>query len=231
MKEPISGKVSAVLLAMILGACASGTSGTSDVTGGSGFLRDYSSLQESQDAHGKTIRAWVSPKLTPANYDAILLDPLIFYPEPQPSEQVSAATLKQVLAYSNDTLKRSVSQKFKVVDRAGPGVLRMRAAFTGVAAEGEGLKPYQYVPIAFVATMAKRAATGGPPQRAFIVVEVEGTDSVTGELLGQRVRVGTGEQLAKVGDQNVMTLDTLKPLLDELAAAAFPELARYVKPK
>ena len=144
---------------------------------------------------------------------------------------MSAATLKQVLAYSNDTLKRSVSQKFKVVDRAGPGVLRMRAAFTGVAAEGEGLKPYQYVPIAFVATMAKRAATGGPPQRAFIVVEVEGTDSVTGELLGQRVRVGTGEQLAKVGDQNVMTLDTLKPLLDELAAGAFPELARYVKPK
>ncbi len=46
---------------------------------------------ETKDAQGKTIRAWVSPKLTPANYDAILLDPLVFYPEPRPSEQVSAA--------------------------------------------------------------------------------------------------------------------------------------------
>ena len=172
----------------------------------------------------------MSPKLTPANYDAILIDPLVFYPEPRPSRQVSAETLQQMLAYSNDTYKRALSQRFRVVDRAGPGVLRIRVAFSGVAAQGEGLKPYQYVPIAFVATMAARAATG-TPQRAFIVSEVEGTDSVTGELLGMRVRVGTGERLARVAGQQVITLDTVKPLLDELAAGAFPELAKYVKAK
>ena len=226
MKKSIARKLGVVLLAVILGACAIGA----DVTEGSGFLRDYSSLQENKDAGGKTIRVWVSPKLTPANYDAILLEPLVFYPEPRPTEQVSAETLQQILTYSNDTFKRLVSQQFKVVDRAGPGVLRIRAAFSGVAAQGEGLKPYQYVPIAFVATMAARAATG-TPQRAFIVFEVEGTDSVTGELLGQRVRVGTGERLAKVAGQRVITLDTVKPLLDEMEAVAFPELARYVKAK
>jgi hypothetical protein len=63
------------------------------------------------------------------------------------------------------------------------------------------------------------------------VSEVEGTDSVTGELLGMRVRVGTGERLAQVTGQQVITLDTVKPLLDDLAAGAFPELARYVKAK
>ena len=83
MKKSIAGKVGVVLLAAILGACATGT----DVTEGSGFLRDYSNLLETEDAQGRTIRAWVSPKLTPANYDAILLDPLVFYPEPRPSEQ------------------------------------------------------------------------------------------------------------------------------------------------
>ena len=66
-----------------------------------------------------------------------------------------------MLAYSNDVLKRTLSQRFNVVDRAGPGVLRLRVGFSGVAAQGEGLKPYQYVPIAFVATMATRAAKGG----------------------------------------------------------------------
>jgi hypothetical protein len=109
-------------------------------------------------------------------------------------------------------------------------VLRIRAAFTSSATQEEGLKPYQYVPMAFVATMATRAATG-TPQQAFVVIEVEGTDSVTGELLGQRVRVGTGKRLAKVAGQEVVTLDTVKPLLDELASAAFPELSQYVKPK
>jgi hypothetical protein len=35
-------------------------------------------------------------------------------------------------------------------------VLRIRAAFTGIAAQGEHLKPYQYLPLAFVATITAR---------------------------------------------------------------------------
>jgi hypothetical protein len=229
MKKSIVDRLCVVLLAAILGACASGPS-NQNVAQGSGFLRDYSSMAVTTDTQGKTIRTWANPKLTPANYNAILFDPLVFYPEPKPSEQVSAETLQQLLAYTNETLKRSLSQRFKVVDRPGPGVVRIRAAFTSVAAQGEGLKPYQYVPMAFVASMAIRTATG-TPQRAFIVIEVEVTDSVTGELLGERVRVGTGERLSKVAGQQVITLDAVKPLLDEMADAAFPELAKYVKPK
>lgn len=228
MNTLIARMAGVALLGVVVGGCATG--GDVKEIEGSGFLRDYSSLRDIQDAQGRASRAWVSPKLTPANYDALLVDPLAFYPEPRPSEQVSAETLQQILAYSNDALKRSLSERFKLVDRAGPRVLRVRVAFTGVAAREEGLKPYQYVPMAFVATMATRAATGAP-QRAFIVVESEGTDSVTGELLGQRVRVGTGERLAKVAGQHVITLDTVKPLLDELAAGVFPELAKYVKAK
>jgi Protein of unknown function (DUF3313). len=234
MKKSFSGKVGVVLVAVILGACAgglgSGSGSEASVAENSGFLRDYSRLTETKDNEGRTIRTWVSPKLTAANYNAILLDPLIFYPEPRPNDQVSAETLQQILAYSNDTLKRSLSQRFRMVDRPGPGVLHLRVGFTSVASQGEGLKPYQYVPMAFVATMALRTATG-TPQRAFIVIEAEGTDSVTGELLGERVRIGTGERLAQVAGQPVMTLDTLKPFLDDLAGSAFPELAQYVKPR
>lgn len=228
MRKSMTGKGSVVLLTVILGACASG-SGVKP-TEDSGFLTDYSNLQDQKDAQGKTIREWVSPKLTPANYGAIVLDPLVFHPEPRPTEHVSAEVLQQILTYSNDALRRSVGERFNVVDQAGPGVLRLRCGFTGVAAQGEGLKPYQYVPIAFVVTMSKRAASG-KPQRAFIVIEAEATDSVTGELLGQRVRVGTGERLAKVDGQKAITLDTVKPLLDEMAASAFPELGKYVRHK
>ena len=60
MKKSITGKLAIVLLAVILGACATG--GDIKQTEDSGFLRDYSVMQEAKDAQGKTVRAWVSPK-------------------------------------------------------------------------------------------------------------------------------------------------------------------------
>ncbi len=228
MKKSIMGlMMGMVVLGGIAGPCVG--QGNVSAAGESGFLRDYSSLQEATDAEGKAIRTWVSPKLTPANYSAILLDPLVFYPQPRPTEQVSAEELRKMLAYSNDALRRALSQRFRVVDRAGKGVVRVRIAFSGVAVQGEGLRPFQYIPIALVATLAARAATGGPPQRAFILVETEASDSVTGELLGERVRSATGERLP--AGQKAITADSLKPLLDELALQSFPELSKYVRPK
>jgi len=226
MKRSITGKVSAAVLAGLLGACATPV----DDPGDSGFLSDYPRLQEMKTAEGQTIRGWVSPKLTPSTYVAVLLEPLVFHPAPRPTEHVSEEALQQILAYANTAVRRSISQRFSVVDRPAPGVLRIRSAITSVGAHGEALQPYQYIPVALVASMASRAATG-TPQRAFVVVEVEGSDSVSGEVLALRTRVGTGERLAKVAEQNVITLNSVKPLVDELAAGAFPELAMYVKPK
>jgi hypothetical protein len=215
-----------LFLVAALTACA--TNGDLDQVGESGFLSDYSMLSKTKNTQGKLVRAWASPKFTPANYDAILVEPLVLHPEPQPTEHVSAEELQRILDYSNDVLRRSLDGRFKLVERAGPGVVRLRTAFSGVAAKGESLQPYQYVPIAFVVTMTSRAVAG-KPQRAFILAEVEGTDSVTGELLGQRIRVGTGERLKKIDGTTAVSLETLQPLLDELAGQAFPELEKHVK--
>ena len=228
MINSIGRKTGTALIAATLGLSATPTALAQDYQ--SGFLRDYSSLQQTTDASGKPIRAWASPKLTPANFNAIMIDPLVFYPEPKPSERVSAAALQQILKYANDTLRQSLGKRFKVVDQPGKGVLRLRAAFTSVAAKAEGLKPYQMIPLAFLATMAKRAASGDP-QNVFIVVEVEGTDSATGELMAERIRVGTGEKMPQIGEKDPITLAVVKPLLDDLAAGALPDLEKYVKAK
>ena len=225
MRQPLARRLGFVVLGMTLAGSAALAQ-----DGNSGFLRDYASLQEMQDAGGDTIRGWASPNFTPAKYNAVLLDPIVFYPEPRPSEKVSADALQQILAYVNKALRQSLDKRFKMVDRAGPGVARLRIAITSVAAKQEGLKPYQLVPLAFVFTMASRAAEGTPEQ-AVIVIEVEASDSATGKLLGERVRTGTGKRLQKIGDKDAITLDTVKPLLDQLVAGAFPNLSQYVKPE
>jgi hypothetical protein len=229
MFRSVAGTIGiAILGAVLVAGCASEPPAAEKKD--SGFLRDYTRLQDATAVGGAHIRAWASPKFTPANYNAIILEPLVFYPEPQPSAQVSADTLQQILKYTNNALRQSLTKRFQVVDKAGPGVVRIRTAFSSVGAEKEGLKAYQYIPLAFVATMASRAATG-EPQQAFVFVEAEVTDSATGELLALRTRVGTGSGLSKVGGKEVVTLDDLKPLIDELATGAYPELSKFVKPK
>jgi len=225
MKRPITNALAILLFSALLASPAAFAQNQN-----SGFLRNYADLQEMRDAGGETVRGWASPKFTPVNYNAILLDPVTFYPEPRPSEKVSADTLQQILAYANEALRQSLDKRFKMVDRAAPGVARLRIAITSVAAKDEGLKPYQLVPLAFVFTMARRASEGAP-QQAFIVVETEASDSVTGALLGERVRTGTGKRLAQVEDKPTIELETLKPLLDELTAGAYPNLSQYVKPE
>jgi len=225
MKPSVSHRLGIVVLGAALAASAAFAQEQN-----SGFLRDYASLEETQGARGEAVRAWVSPQFTPDRYNAILLDPLAFYPEPRPSKKVSAEVLQQILDYANGQLRKALDERFNLVAQAGPGVARLRIAITSVAAKDESLKPYQLVPLAFVMTMASRAAEG-TPQTARIVVETEATDSATGKLLGERVRTGTGKRLAKIGEQDVITLDTVKPLIDELTAAAFPNLSQYVKPR
>lgn len=232
MNMRIATRISVVVMVISIAACASKGPQKELEAQDSGFLGDYSKLQWDKDAQGNPVRTWVSPKLVPSSYDAILLEPLKFYPEPRSTEQVSAEDLQKMVDYANEALKRELGKRFTLVDQPRAGAVRLRAAISGVAAEGQGLSAYQYVPIAFVATMTKRAVAG-TPQRAFIVSESELRDSLTDELLAQRVKVGTGAggKLEKIAGEKRVTLKTVKPLLDELAAAALPNLETVVKPK
>lgn len=88
----------------------------------SGFMTDYSNLQETKDVNGETILRYVNPKLTPANYSAVIVDPITFYPKAEPTEQLSQATLDEIRNYSTTCLRQAISSRTQVVDKPGPGV-------------------------------------------------------------------------------------------------------------
>lgn len=205
-----------MLLSSLLFGCGGKTASKEDY---SGYLKDYSKLEGTEDTKGERVLRYVSPRLTAQKYNKIIIEPVQFYPEPKPSEKVSDVTLERIKNYVNETLKREVGKNIEVVTDAGPATLRMRVALTAVGQDAEALKPYQFIPVALVLTGA-RAAAGAHPERAKIFFEAETSDSVSGERLAIAVRAGTGERLAKLkNEQDTVTLDTVKPLLDSWSEA------------
>ena len=197
----------------------------------SGFLKDYSNLKETQDPNGETFLRYVDPKLNPENYSAVIVEPVMFFPKAEPTAQVSQATLDQIRGYGTTCLKQALASRVRVVDAPGPGVVKLQVALTGVASTEAGLKPYQYVPQAFVISMAVNAVAGAP-QQARLMVEAMGTDSVSGEVLSKVVRTHSGERLARVAsNQPVVTFESVKPIMDHWCDATAKLVAQYVKPR
>jgi hypothetical protein len=204
----------------------------------SGYLGDYSDLKEAKTPGGVEVMRYVSPKFTPANYHAVIVQKVQFYPKPEPTDQLSQQTIDEIGNYMNTAVREKIAAKVQVVDTPGPGVANLRWAITGVAPDKMGLKPYQVIPIAFVVTMISRGVAG-TPEEAKIVVEAEVTDSVSKEILLKVVRAGTGEELKKTpqetqeGKKEIreVTLDSVKPLIDKWAEGVAEGATQFVKPK
>lgn len=81
-----------IAVALLVSGCAS-----APPENNSGFLSDYSKLTKQETMAGGKAMAYVSPELTPAHYNALILDPVKYYPEPQATEQVSMQTMNDIL--------------------------------------------------------------------------------------------------------------------------------------
>ena len=217
----------AVTTALVVG-CASNAPTKQDY---SGYLGSYQDLKEVEGPNGEKFLRYANPMFTPANYHAVMIGKVEFYPSPEPTEQLSQETIDQIGNYLTDSLRQKIGEKVQVVDKPGPGVAKLKVAITGVAGEKEGLKPYQIIPVAFVITMASRGVSG-TPEEAKLVVEAKATDSISGATLMKVVRVGTGEGLEKnTGGERVISLESVKPLIDRWAEAVAKTATTFVKAK
>ena len=212
----IKNSLSALLVVLLIAGCAS--SKTVPKAEFSGYLGDYSELKPTKDASGHEILRWLSPKLKPNAYSKMIMEPIVFYPAPKATKQVSLQTLDQIRSYLNKAADKQVGQAIKLTNKAGPGVLRLRIAITGAATQTEALKGYQYIPVALLVVGAESAA-GERDREAYIVLEAELLDSRTGERLGMVVRKDVAKKLLK-NDKQQLTLADVKPMLDDLALQA-----------
>ncbi|WP_161864123.1 DUF3313 domain-containing protein [Pseudomonas yangonensis] len=204
-----------VLAGLLLTGCASQTT---QPTQFSGFLADYSQLQPATSATGAPVLRWISPQFSSERYTSVYVEKPSFYPEPVPSDQVSAQTLEQVRSYLHQALLRELKNgRLTLVDTPSMDSLVLRSAITGVNVSTEGIKAYEVIPVALVIAAASTAA-GTRDRDSEIFIELEALDARTSEPVLRVVRKGHGLTLENSSTQ--LTLDDLRPVLDVWARDA-----------
>lgn len=199
---------------LLLSGCASDTTQPAQY---SGFLSDYSQLQPAQSASGSPVMRWVSPDFKLQSYSSVLVEKPLFYPAPQPSEQVSQQTLDEIANYLQQAMQLELAGRMRIVNQADQDTLVLRSAITAVSLSAEGLKVYEVVPIALVAAAASTAA-GTRDLNSEIYVELEAIDGRSSQPMARVVRKGHGLQLEN--DSSQLQLEDIKPVLDTWAKDA-----------
>ncbi|MFP2505165.1 DUF3313 domain-containing protein [Enterobacteriaceae bacterium RIT711] len=183
----------------------------------SGFLKNYSGLQETQSASGKTILRWVDPSFKSSNYDKLIFNPLTYYPVPKPTTQLGAQTLDKILAYANQQLKASAEKRIQLVSKPGPRTLIFHGAITGVDSSKQGLQFYEVIPVAMIVA-GTEAATGHRTMETNLYFEGELIDSSTNKVVMKVVRKGEGKTVSN--ESAPITVDSLKSVIDDMATDA-----------
>lgn len=183
-------------------------------TGYSGFLPDYSILQEQQSASGAKVARWISPSLDLRRYSSVYIEPSQFYPKPEPISLVSTTTMNDILRYYDVALRRELGGVIRVSDAPSADSLIIRPAITGVSISTEGLKPYEVIPIALVVAAGTTAA-GTRDQQVEIATEAMFLDGGNSKILAEVVRKGAGVSLE---NRNAMlNAENVKPVIDAWA--------------
>ncbi|WP_248749722.1 DUF3313 domain-containing protein [Pseudomonas sp. MWU15-20650] len=205
--------VSTLCIALIgMAGCASKVTPPEEY---SGFLSDYSHLKQAQSPSGAEVMRWVDPQLDLSRYHAVYIEPTQFYPKPQATAKIPESTLRGINDYYNLALKRELAKSLPLAQGPGPGVIVLRAAITAVSSKTEGLKPYEYIPVALLAAAVSTGA-GIRDQETTLGTEAQLLDGASGKVLAQVVRKGTGKPLSN--DSQVMKADDVKNVMDGWAS-------------
>lgn len=184
--------ISATLVALSFAACATTRQTRSVET--SGFLGDYSMLRPGTGEEAQLI--YINPGADFASYDKVMLDPvsIVFTRGSASSQKVSDAEIKRLADRLYYAVQVRLDDDYQIVEKPGPGVLRIRAALTEVRGSNVAVDVITTaIPqIKMIATVGQ-LATDAHLFVGSAGIEVEILDSATGERLAAVVdeRAGT----------------------------------------
>lgn len=174
----------------------------------SGWMDDYDSLVFVEEKNAFIF----FNESARGKYDKVQLESVSVYAS---TAEQDIGIAEEASAYLSDGISQLLENQGLLVSEAGPGVLRLNVAITGVEKSKEDLKAYNFIPVSAV-FRAAQAATGNVATYIDAMFEAEMRDSVSGERVAAVVKKGISETEKRSGDE--LSFDDVKPTLDQWLA-------------
>ena len=168
----------------LMAGCAA--SGMKDVTT-TGFLDDYSMLAPGGDDRAALV--YVKPGTDFKPYTKIMFERVLVSLSPDAKhKEIDPAMLAELAEHYQNALMNAVKGGYQLVDKAGPGVLRVRAAITGIRPSIPVSNTMSsIIPIGIAVAGATKAASGDNLGTGEAATEIDVLDSQTGMRLAAAV--------------------------------------------
>lgn len=146
-----------------------------------GFLGDYSRLVEGKEDQAQL--TYIDKSASFSKYDAVMIDSVTLWRSKATSE-ISAEDQQMLTDYLYKAIHDQLSKDFRIVDRPGRGVLRIRAAVTeAVGANVVGNAVTSVIPQARVLSTLGGLAADSAMMAGSAAIEGEITDPLSGRRL------------------------------------------------
>lgn len=179
------GKFALLLtLVMLLGGCMAGRM---DSVEKSGFLGDYSQLRAGGEDRSALV--YIKPGANFKPYNKLMFERVVvMFSDSAEYHAIDPAMHKELTDYYQTALFDAVKDRYEIVDRPGPGVLRVRAAITGVKPSKPVANTMStIIPVGIVAAGATKAISDDNLGTGEAATEFEVLDAMTGERLAAAV--------------------------------------------
>jgi len=135
-------------------------------------------------------------------------------------------TQASILAYLDHAIRQRLQDKALLASSTGQADIQLRVAITSVSAADPAMKPWDYLPARLLMKPVKDGIMGAPKVAA-ATLEEQSLDAHTGTVLTESVRKDDGGSIGRQKKgASVVTLDSLRPVLDQWASSVVSELTR-----
>jgi hypothetical protein len=194
MKKYMQLVLAGVLVSVVAAGCAS--TGKARKVKESGFqpAQNYALMKKTKGDIAQLL--YVNPKVNWKKYDKVMIDPVTIWRVPgSKMADIPEDQLQQIGAFFHDTLSAELGKDYKIVTKAEPGTMKIRAALTEATKSQVALNMITtVVPIGLAVSYAKDIATGTHSFVGSAAAEMELIDATTGELLAAGVAARVGEK-------------------------------------
>ncbi len=188
----MSGVFSRILAASVVSAlCACAATQSTRKLEPSGFLANYAQLRPGRV--DESLLVYIDRDADFSGYDSVLVEPVtIWHGGADALADVPPQELEHLAQHLESALRKQLGSDFEIVDKAGQGVLRVRAAIT--AAEGSKVALDIATTLLFPIDAVAMLATGSHAFVGRAAIEVEVLDGATNRRLAAAVDERAGRK-------------------------------------